>query len=103
MNRKSVEEAFKYFAEETRKAAGPYGDLAVYPHMQLACEACAARLDKYEQENRARQEAIQFFREEADRYRRAPEINGCPMTPEWERGLTMCVIAIGLLEEENNE
>ena len=45
-----------------------------------------------------RQQALEFFREEADSCRRAPEINGCPMTPEWQRILDACLTAIEALE-----
>lgn len=45
-----------------------------------------------------RQQALEFLREEADSCRRAPEINGCPMTPEWQRILDVCRTAIEALE-----
>lgn len=45
-----------------------------------------------------RQQALAWLKEEADRCRRAPEINGCPMTPEWQETLDVCLTAIEALE-----
>lgn len=46
-----------------------------------------------------RQEAIKWLRAEADSYRRAPVMNGCPMQPEWEDMIENCEAAIEALED----
>lgn len=45
-----------------------------------------------------RQKALSWLREEADRCRRAPDLNGCPMQPEWKEILDVCEAAIEALE-----
>ena len=45
-----------------------------------------------------RQQALEFFREEADSCRRAPYLNGCPMQPQWQETLDVCLTAIEALE-----
>ena len=47
---------------------------------------------------RRRQQAILWLRAEAERCRRAPYINGCSMTPEWQEILDVCEAAIEALE-----
>lgn len=45
-----------------------------------------------------RQQALSWLRAEADSYRRAPDLNGCPMQPQWQEGLEACLTAIEALE-----
>ena len=45
-----------------------------------------------------RQQALEFLQEEADSCRRAPDINGCPMQPEWQEIIEVCEAAIEALE-----
>ena len=47
---------------------------------------------------RRRQQAILWLREEADRCRRAPDLNGCQMQPQWQEVLDVCETAIEALE-----
>ena len=44
-----------------------------------------------------RQQAILWLRAEAERCRRAPKLNGCPMQPEWQEILDVCEAAIEAL------
>lgn len=103
MKREEIEKAFKYFGEQVQFENGPYGNKEVLPFMQEALNACAVKLDELDKKERNRLKAIVFFKEESDRLERAPEINGCAMTPEWAESLRMCEIAIALLEECKNE
>ena len=45
-----------------------------------------------------RQQAILWLRAEAERCRRAPKQNGCPMQPEWQEMIEVCEVAIEALE-----
>lgn len=45
-----------------------------------------------------RQQAILWLRSEAERCRRAPKLNGCPMQPQWKEILDVCETAIEALE-----
>lgn len=45
-----------------------------------------------------RQQALAWLKEEADRCRRAPVLNGCQMKPEWEDMIENCEAAIEALE-----
>ena len=45
-----------------------------------------------------RQQAILWLRSEAERCRRAPKLNGCPMQPQWQEILDVCEAAIEALE-----
>ena len=45
-----------------------------------------------------RQQAILWLRSEAENWRRAPDMNGCPMQPEWQEILDVCEAAIEALE-----
>lgn len=103
MKREEIEKAFKYFCEQVQFENSPYGNKEVLPFMQEALNACAVKLDELDKKERNRLKAIVFFKEESDRLERAPEINGCAMTPEWAEPLRMCEIAIALLEECKNE
>lgn len=103
MKRSEIESAFKFFSDEVKFSGGDYGNKEVYPHMVLAMEACAEKLDELDKRERERLKAIVFFKEEIDRLERAPEINGCAMTPEWKENIRMCEIAIMLLEDKENE
>ena len=40
------------------------------------------------------QKAIQYFQDEIDRCRRAPDLNGCPMREEWQETIDACQIAL---------
>lgn len=100
MKREEVQAAFRFFVDEVEAAASPFGVQEVYPHMSLAMQACAKKLDAMDKEDRDRLKAIAFFKEEIDRLDRAPAINGCAMTPEWAENKRFCEIAITLLEEE---
>lgn len=103
MKREEIEKAFKYFGEQVKFENSPYGNKEVLPFMQEALNACAVKLDELDKKERNRLKAIVFFKEESDRLERAPEINGCAMTPEWAESLRMCEIAIALLEECKDE
>lgn len=103
MKREEIEKAFKYFGEQVQFENSPYGNKEVLPFMQEALNACAVKLDELDKKERNRLKAIVFFKEEIDRLERAPEINGCAMTPEWAESLRMCEVAIALLEECKNE
>lgn len=103
MKREEIEKAFKYFGEQVQFENSAYGNKEVLPFMQEALNACAVKLDELDKKERNRLKAIVFFKEESDRLERAPEINGCAMTPEWAESLRMCEIAIALLEECKNE
>lgn len=53
-----------------------------------------------------RQEALAWFREEIRSCRIAPRINGCKMTPEWQKIIDVCEAAVEALQAvkaENNE
>lgn len=103
MKRREIEDAFKFFSDEVKLSGGPYGNKEVFLFMTAALEACAAKLDELDRQERHRIKTITFFKEEIARYERAPEINGCAMTPEWEEAKRMCEIAVMLLEEQENE
>ena len=45
-----------------------------------------------------RQEAIKWLRAERDSYRRAPDLNGCQMQPQWQEALDVCETAREVLE-----
>lgn len=45
-----------------------------------------------------RQQALAWLREELLSLRHAPEVNGCPMKPEWEEMIANCKAAIEALE-----
>lgn len=47
--------------------------------------------------------AMKFFKEEIDRFERAPYINGCEMTEEWKEGLSICKTALTALEHYAKE
>lgn len=96
MKRADVEAAFQFFANVVKKDGGG----SAFPHNALALEACAKKLDAMDKEDRDRLKAIAFFKEEIDRFDRAPAVNGCAMTPEWAENKRFCEIAITLLEEE---
>lgn len=46
--------------------------------------------------------AIKFFEEEIIRLRKAPEINGCEMTPEWAENLQICHVALRALKAQKS-
>lgn len=48
-------------------------------------------------ENR-RQKALSWLRAEVENCRRAPDLNGCPMQPEWKEMIEVCEAAIEALE-----
>ena len=45
------------------------------------------------------EKALNFFKEEIIRLRKAPEINGCEMTPEWLEMLQIYNTAVEALEK----
>lgn len=45
-----------------------------------------------------RQKAIAWLKEELDRCRRAPDLNGCKMQPQWQEVIDVCETAIEALE-----
>ena len=45
-----------------------------------------------------RQQALAWLRAEAESCRRAPDLNGCPMQPEWQEIIDVCETAIEALE-----
>ncbi len=49
------------------------------------------------------EKAIKFFKEEIIRLRKAPEINGCEMTPEWLEMLQIYNTAVEALEKEKSK
>lgn len=45
-----------------------------------------------------RQKALAWLRAEVENFRRAPDLNGCPMQPEWQEIIEVCEAAIEALE-----
>lgn len=51
-----------------------------------------------------REEAIKCIQEEKLRYERAPWVNSCPMTEEWQKAIDICDMAISaLLAQQEQE
>lgn len=47
-----------------------------------------------------REEAIKCIHEEKLRYERAPWLNGCPMTEEWQKAIDICDMVISALRAQ---
>lgn len=45
-----------------------------------------------------RQQALSWLRAEAESCRRAHDLNGCPMQPQWQEVIDVCETAIEALE-----
>lgn len=45
-----------------------------------------------------RQQALAWLRAEAESCRRAPDLNGCQMRPQWQEVIDVCETAIEALE-----
>lgn len=103
MKRAELEKAMRYFSDLCLVMQGGNFYSEPLPYMQAALSACCERLDALDKKDRERLKAVQFFKEEIERLNRAPEINGCEMTPEWKEDIRMCEIAIELLEDVKNE
>ena len=50
-----------------------------------------------------REEAIECIQEEKLRYERAPLVNGCPMTEEWQKAIDICDMAISALRARQEQ
>ena len=50
-----------------------------------------------------REEAIKCIQEEKLRYERAPWVNGCPMTEEWQKAIDICDMAISALRARQEQ
>lgn len=96
MDRAKLEHAKKYFEYEVRFNSSQFGNEEIVPYLQIALSAIKEKLENKD----PIEDAIQYFREESDRYARAPEINGCEMTEEWAFNKEMCDLAIKILEEK---
>ena len=103
MKKTDVEKAMRYFNAEIKLMKGGNMYSEPLPYIETALMACAKKLDELDREEHERKKAICYFEEEKERILRAPDLNGCEMTPEWEEELDMCNISIELLEEYGNE
>ena len=50
-----------------------------------------------------REEAIKCIQEEKLRYERAPWVNGCPMTEEWQKAIDICDMALSALRAQQKQ
>lgn len=50
-----------------------------------------------------REEAIKCIQEEKLRYERAPWVNSCPMTEEWQKAIDICDMAISALRAQQEQ
>ena len=50
-----------------------------------------------------REEAIKCIQEEKLRYERAPWLNGCPMTEEWQKAIDICDMALSALRTRQEQ
>lgn len=50
-----------------------------------------------------REEAIKCIQEEKLRYERAPWLNGCPMTEEWQKAIDICDMALSALRTQQEQ
>ena len=50
-----------------------------------------------------REEAIKCIQEEKLRYERAPWVNGCPMTEEWQKAIDICDMALSALRTQQKQ
>ena len=48
------------------------------------------------------EEAKKWLREELERLRRAPDLNGCPMTQEWAEQIRVFTVALVAIEEKES-
>lgn len=48
------------------------------------------------------EEAKKWLREELERLRRAPDLNGCPMTQEWAEQIRVFTVALEAIEVQND-
>lgn len=48
------------------------------------------------------EEAKKWLREELERLRRAPDLNGCPMTQEWAEQIRVFTVALEAIEAQDN-
>ena len=102
ISRQDLLDAWKYFIHELKFERSQYGNAAIVPYFEAALEACTEKLWPGSREKKG-SDAVEFFKEERDRYERAPEINGCEMNEDWSEGIRMCDIAISLLEGKEYE
>ena len=47
-----------------------------------------------------KEEAVRLLLEEMERCKRAPELNGCEMKPEWQRTMDVCRVAVEAIREQ---
>ena len=50
-----------------------------------------------------REEAIKCIQEEKLRYERAPWVNSCPMTEEWQKAIDICDMALSALRVQQEQ
>lgn len=50
-----------------------------------------------------REEAIKCIQEEKLRYERAPWVNSCPMTEEWQKAIDICDMALSALRAQQEQ
>lgn len=49
-----------------------------------------------------REEAIEWMQEEKARFERAPDLNGCPMTEDWQKAIDVYDMAISALRKQEH-
>ena len=49
-----------------------------------------------------REEAIEWMQEEKASFERAPDLNGCPMTEDWQKAIDVYEMAISALRQQDH-
>ncbi len=100
MNKYDYQKAIKFFSDEMH-----YLKLMPEVHSCKAKKEWQEQIDIYDTiidackvatilDNANYAKAISFLKEEIERLKRAPKLNGCEMTEEWQKQLEICKAAV---------